>query len=111
MNTTLQIVDVQEDPEVGNPRVFNVILDRPADADEIAAALCDTGSIPRPGENHPSAPGLVARPPMIYQVGLREDGVVFASRSCFVNVAVHYVAAPPAEPAPLETQEVPHGGR
>lgn len=76
-------------------RTFSVVTSRPVDDLAIVAAAVDPRSglgIPPAGQEHPQNRSLVARPPMIYPVGLRAaGGAMLACRSSFYNVRVPYV--------------------
>jgi hypothetical protein len=79
-------------------RTFSVTLTRPAEDLSIVASAADPktkAAIPAAGSPHPMKANLVARPPMIYAVGLRDarGGAMLATRSPFYNVRVRYVPA------------------
>ena len=76
-------------------RIFSVVLDRPAEDLAVVATAADpagAAAIPAAGDVHPDDPTRIARPPMIYPIGVRAaGGALLAARSCFYNVRVHYV--------------------
>ena len=89
-------------------RTFSVVLSGPCDDLGVVAVARDPTSgleVPRPGSRDPADRTLVARPPMVYSVGLKaKGGALIAARSNFYNVRVNYVR----DPAPGDV-EAPHG--
>ncbi len=75
-------------------RIFSVVLNQIAEDLEIVATAQDPQThltIPAPGSPHPEDPSLVARPPMIFRVGIREGMALLARESCFYNLRVRYI--------------------
>lgn len=100
----VRVLRVIEGPAQANgSRTFSVYLSAVLSADvadlAVVAAAVDPRTkvaIPAAGSPHPTRPGLIARPPMIYDVALRDHGGgILSPRSRFYNVSVRYVPAPP----------------
>lgn len=88
------VVRVLEGPAHRSCRTFSVVLSAPTgDLSIVAGAVDPAGTaIPSAGQVHPLDESLVARPPMIYPVGLRDaGGVVLKRPGRFFNVRVPYV--------------------
>ncbi len=79
-------------------RIFSVILSRPLADDEdmsIIATAADPKkkiAIPPADTPHPDAPDFIARPPMIFAIGLRQHGGAMVKKATrLYNVRVRYI--------------------
>lgn len=84
-------------PKASVQRTFSVVSRESGTDPALIAAALDPQSgvrIPTPGSPHPTLPGWIARPPMIFPIGFREaGGVLTRPASRFFNVLVRYVPA------------------